>query len=102
MRITIILYVTRYTVLRLIAIFLFAEFEDNLASKETKPDGSIFSAITDDTKNSLPSFGSSIKSHKTDDSIYSASPSTKNKHEIQRRVLILEAENHKYTFYYTI
>lgn len=67
-----------------------------MASKETKPEGSIFSVTMDDTKNSSPSFGSSIKSHKTDDSCYSVSPSIKSKHELRSRTLILQAENHRY------
>lgn len=70
------------------------EFEDNLPTKEIKPDGSVFSAITDDTKNSSPSFDSSVKSQKTDDS-YLESPSTKSRHELRRRALILQAENHR-------
>ncbi|XP_025424577.1 mitogen-activated protein kinase kinase kinase 15 isoform X4 [Sipha flava] len=71
------------------------EFEDNLPSKETKPDGSISSAITDDTKNSSPSFGSSVKSQKTDDSyLESESPPSKGRHELYKRTLMLQAENH--------
>ncbi|KAL4096972.1 hypothetical protein QTP88_021830 [Uroleucon formosanum] len=66
------------------------EFEDNLAAKDTKLDGSDFSAITDDTKTSSPSFSSSIKSHKTDDS-YLDGPSTKS-----RRLIMFQAENHRF------
>lgn len=66
------------------------EFEDNLAAKDTKPDGSVLSAITDDTKNSSPSFGSSIKSHKTDDSCYLDGPSTKS-----RRAIMFQTENNR-------
>lgn len=73
--------------------FLYLEFEDNLPPKEPKLDGSIFSVTTDDTKNSSPSF-ESIKSLRTDDSCYSESPTTKGKH-LHRRVLMLQAENHR-------
>jgi hypothetical protein len=77
------------------------EFEDNLPSKETKPDGSISSAITDDTKNSSPSFGSSVKSQKTDDSyLESESPPSKGRHELYKRTLMLQAENQKYVSFY--
>lgn len=75
-------------------VYLYKEFGDNNAAKDLKPDGSIFST-TDDTKNSSPSFGSSVKSHKTDDSCYLESSSSKNKHELQRRLLMLQAENHR-------
>lgn len=66
------------------------EFEDNLTAKDTKLDGSDFSAITDDTKTSSPSFSSSIKSHKTDDSCYLDGPSMKS-----RRAIMFQAENHR-------
>ncbi|XP_050428369.1 mitogen-activated protein kinase kinase kinase 15 isoform X3 [Adelges cooleyi] len=69
------------------------EFGDILPGKDIKHEGSIFS-MTDDTKNSSPSFGSSIKSHKTDDS-YLESLSPKGKHELHKRLLMVQAENHR-------
>ncbi|XP_050533879.1 mitogen-activated protein kinase kinase kinase 15 isoform X2 [Daktulosphaira vitifoliae] len=69
------------------------ELEENIPGKDIKPDGSIFS-VTDDTKNSSPSFSSSVRSHKTDDSFLDGSI-TKNKHELQKRLLMLQVENHR-------
>ncbi|XP_027836308.1 mitogen-activated protein kinase kinase kinase 15 isoform X2 [Aphis gossypii] len=71
------------------------EFDENIAVKDVKPDGSIFTAITDDTKTSSPSFCSSIKSHKTDDSCYMESSPTKSWREMFHRFLeeVLECQN---------
>jgi len=78
-------------------IFLCVELEDNFVTKEAKPEsGSIFSGTTDDTKNSSPSFNSSVTTQKTDDSCFSGmSPSIKSKHELHRRALMLQAENRR-------
>ncbi|XP_060835033.1 mitogen-activated protein kinase kinase kinase 15 isoform X3 [Rhopalosiphum padi] len=58
------------------------EYDENITAKDVKPDGSIFTAVTDDTKTSSPSFCSSIKSHKTDDSCYLDSSPTKSWREM--------------------
>ncbi|XP_025195164.1 mitogen-activated protein kinase kinase kinase 15 isoform X3 [Melanaphis sacchari] len=71
------------------------ELDENIAAKDVKPDGSVFTAITDDTKTSSPSFCSSIKSHKTDDSCYLDNSPTKSWREMFHRFLeeVLECQN---------
>lgn len=84
-----------YIIIWLILLPRFSvDFGDNLSKETTKSYGSIFSVLTDDTKNSSQSFSSSIKSHKTEEN-YLESPSTKGKHELHKCLLMLQAENHR-------